>query len=189
MTLAPGLTEITPESHGVELDLRYATANNFTGAPIYARGACYLNLEAAERLEKAIELAAAIGFQFRIFDGFRPTEAVRALWDHTPNPEFLSPPWSGSPHSRGAAIDLTLLDEAGVELEMGTEFDAMTVLSHHARTEISRCAQKNRALLLGIMTAAGWDCYMNEWWHYQLFRPRRYPTLSDKAAGSRMMAD
>jgi D-alanyl-D-alanine dipeptidase len=70
---------------------------------------------------------------------------------------------------------------------MGTEFDAMTLASHHGSLDITGAAQQNRAILLGLMTAAGWDFYQNEWWHYQLFKPRRYPTLSDVAAGTRMM--
>ncbi|GLQ05213.1 D-alanyl-D-alanine dipeptidase [Sneathiella chinensis] len=181
------LVEISPGDFDVELDIRYASDNNFTGAPVYGRAACFLNEEAAELLAEAIRLAAAQGYRLRLFDGFRPTEAVQKLWDHTPNPDYLAPPSSGSPHARGAAIDLTLLDEQGQELDMGTGFDDMTVLSHHGVTDISAEAQKNRAILLGIMTAAGWDFYRNEWWHYQLFRPRRYPTLSDQAAGTRMM--
>ncbi|MBL4666958.1 MAG: hypothetical protein JKY04_06230, partial [Sneathiella sp.] len=126
-------------------------------------------------------------YRFKLFDGFRPTEAVQALWDHTPNPEYLAPPTSGSPHARGAAIDLTLIDGDGVELEMGTGFDAMTIRSHHGALDISGTAHQNRATLLGVMTAAGWDFYRNEWWHYQLFKPRRYPTLSDAAASTKMM--
>ena len=188
MPLISDLTEITPGVYDVDLDLRYATANNFTGAPVYAHGACYLNIEAAEKLQRAISLAASMGLRFKLFDGFRPTEAVQALWDHTPNPEFLSRPSNGSPHSRGAAIDLTLVDSTGRELEMGTDFDAMTPVSHHGSLDISSESQKNRSILLGLMTAAGWDFYQNEWWHYQLFRPRRYPTFSDVAAGTGMMA-
>jgi len=181
------LVEISKARFDVDLDIRYAGSDNFTGAPIYARAACFLNEEAADLLEKAIELARIAGYRFKLFDGFRPTEAVQALWDHTPNPAYLAPPSSGSPHARGAAIDLTLLDSAGKELEMGTGFDAMTELSHHGAVDISAAAQKNRAILLGLMTAAGWDFYGNEWWHYQLFRPRRYPTLSDRDVGTRMM--
>jgi D-alanyl-D-alanine dipeptidase len=187
MPLNESLVEITAENFNIDLDLRYATANNFTGRAIYGRGACFLNLEAAENLRLAVDLAADIGLRFKLFDGFRPTEAVQALWDHTPNADFLSAPSSGSPHSRGAAIDLTLIDSAGRELEMGTGFDAMTPSSYHGARDISAEAQRNRAILLGVMTAAGWDFYQNEWWHYQLFKPRRYPTLSDKAAGTRMM--
>jgi D-alanyl-D-alanine dipeptidase len=182
------LVEITRDRFDVDFDIRYAKSKNFTGAPIYTRSACYLNTEAADLLAQAIDIAAAMDLRFKLFDGFRPTEAVKALWDHTPDPNYLSPPNSGSPHSRGAAIDLTLVNPDGEELEMGTGFDAMTVLSHHGALDISGTAQKNRSILLGIMTSAGWDFYRNEWWHYQLFRPRRYPTLSDVAAKTRMMS-
>lgn len=182
------LVEITKTDFDVDLDIRYASDNNFTGAPVYCRAACFLNEEAADKLHKAIQLAGTMGFRFVLYDGFRPTEAVKRLWDHTPNPDYLSHPSNGSPHSRGAAIDLSLLDENGSLLEMGTDFDAMTVKSHHGVFDVSAEAQKNRALLLGIMSAAGWDFYMNEWWHYQLFKPRRFPTLSDQAAGTRMMS-
>mgnify|MGYP001549796877 FL=1 len=171
----------------LDLDLRYAGADNFTGRPVYRRAACFLHPEAADRLEAAVALARPLGLRFKLFDAYRPTEAAWALWDHTPDPAFLADPRRGSPHSRGAAVDLTLLDEAGHELDMGTGFDAFTPLSHHGRTDISLPAQRHRALLLGLMTAAGWDCYRNEWWHYQLFQPRRLPLLADSADGTRMM--
>lgn len=70
---------------------------------------------------------------------------------------------------------------------MGTGFDALTPLSHHGSTEISVAAQRNRYTLLGIMSTAGWDFYMNEWWHYQLFQPRTYPLLSDSVLPRSMM--
>jgi D-alanyl-D-alanine dipeptidase len=109
------------------------------------------------------------------------------MWSHTPDPEFLADPRRGSPHSRGVAVDLAMIDGEGCELDMGTVVDAFTPLSHHASTDIPAAAQRNRFLLLGVMTAAGWDNYRNEWWHYQLFDSRRYPLLSDSAAGTRMM--
>lgn len=182
------LVEIRPPAVPVLLDLRYATSDNLTGAPIYARAACYLNSEAAELLQKAVALAAQLQLRLKIFDAFRPTEAAWALWNHTPDPTFLADPRKGSPHSRGAAVDVTLVDAAGEELDMGTGFDAFTPLAFHGTLEITPEQQANRALLLGLMTAAGWDFYRNEWWHYQLFQPRRYPLLSDAAAGTLLMA-
>jgi D-alanyl-D-alanine dipeptidase len=181
------LIEICRPDFDVEFDIAYATPRNFTGAPIYARPACFLNPEAAERLRTAIDLARAIGHRFKIFDAYRPTEAQWKLWQHTPDPNFLADPRRGSPHSRGAAVDLILLDAVGRELDMGTPFDAFTPLSHHGCLELPEAAQRNRALLLGLMTAAGWDFYRNEWWHYQLFDSRRFPLLSDSAAGTAMM--
>jgi len=181
------LVEITPQSHGVALEIAYATPRNFTGRPVYARPLCYLHRDAATRLEKAIALAQALQLRLKIFDAFRPSEAQWALWTHTPDPDFLADPRRGSPHSRGVAVDLTLLSADDNELDMGTGFDEFTPLSHHGSTAIPVEAQRNRFLLLGLMSAAGWDFYGNEWWHYQLFDAKRYPLLSDADAPQRLM--
>lgn len=183
------LTEITEDRFGVELDLVYATDRNFTGRPVYRRAACYLVPEAAEKLAEASRLAAAIGLRLRVLDAFRPAEAQWMLWNHTPDTDFLADPRRGSPHSMGAAVDLTLVDAAtGAVLDMGTGFDEMVKASYHGSTEVSEEAQRNRFTLLGIMSAAGFDFYKVEWWHYQLFNARaRYPVLTDAAAGGAMM--
>ena len=181
------LVEITPDTYGVDIEITYATPNNFTAKPVYRRAACYLHSDAEILLCAAISLAAQQGFRLKIFDAFRPSEAQWALWNHTPDPDFLADPRCGSPHSRGAAVDLTLIDGSGRELEMGTGFDAFTPLSHHGNQEISVVAQKNRLLLMGLMTTAGWDFYRNEWWHYQMFNSRKYPALSDSILPNGMM--
>ncbi len=181
------LREIAAPEFDVEIDIAYATARNFTGVPVYSSAACYLHTDAAEALQRAIARAAHLGYRFKLFDAYRPTEAQWKLWNHTPDPDFLADPNKGSPHSRGVAIDLTLIDAKGDELDMGTAFDAFTPLSHHGAEGISEEAIRNRLLLLGIMTCAGWDFYRNEWWHYQLFNSRQYTLYSDAEAGTRMM--
>ncbi len=184
------LVEISPQSHKVEITLAYATAHNFTNQAVYQPNArCFLNFEAAERFELACDYAAALGLHFRVYDAFRPSEAQWKLWEHTPDPDFLADPNRGSPHSMGAAVDLSLIhSETGKELDFGTGFDAFTPLSHHGNQEISAEAQRNRHLLMGIMTTAGWDFYRNEWWHYQLFNARaNHPVLSDLEAGTEIM--
>ena len=181
------LVEITPESHDIVLALAYATAQNLTGKPVYRQARCYLHPDAEARLARAVDLARPLGLRLKLFDAFRPSEAQWMLWNACPDPAFLADPRRGSPHSRGVAIDLTLIDAAGAELDMGTGFDAFTPLSHHANTEIPLAAQRNRFLLLGLMSAAGWDFYGNEWWHYQLFDSRQYPVLSDADAPAPMM--
>jgi D-alanyl-D-alanine dipeptidase len=89
----------------------------------------------------------------------------------------------------GAAVDLTIIDAAsGVVLYMGTGFDNMRPLSWHGAAGLDAAAERNRTLLLGIMTNAGFDFYRNEWWHYQLFKPRgRYPVLSDSVLAHGLM--
>jgi len=181
------LVEIGGAAHGVEIDLAYATPRNFTGKPVYRRAACYLHPDADAALGRAVELAAVQGFTLRIYDAFRPSEAQWVLWSHTPDPDFLTDPRRGSPHSRGIAVDVTLVGPNGAALDMGTEFDAFTPLSHHGCLEIPADAQSNRHLLLGLMTAAGWDFYRNEWWHYQLFDPRSYPVIGDGEHSEPMM--
>lgn len=179
--MSHNLIAITAADFGVDIDLKYATSDNFTGQPVYKKPACFLHIEAAEKLRKAIAIAAAQGFKIRIFDAYRPTEVQQILWNHTPDPDFLAPPERGSAHSRGIAVDITIENSDGI-LDMGTAFDAFTPLSYHGDLTIPVEAQRNRLLLLGIMTAAGWDCYLKEWWHYQLFNSKNYPLLSDSIA-------
>lgn len=184
------LVKIEPSAFQVQLDLVYATRRNFTGKAIYRRAAeCYLHADTATLLRQAVALAAPLGYQLKIFDAFRPAEAQWRLWDHLPDPAYIADPRRGSPHSMGAAVDLTLVDSrSGTDLDMGTGFDDMRPASWHRSTTIALQAQRNRALLLGIMTAAGFDFYRHEWWHYQLFSPRgRYPVLSDTVLSRPMM--
>ena len=181
------LIDIRKPDFDVEIEIAYATADNFTSAPVYVRPGCYLHEDAAEALSEAIRLAGALDLRFRVFDALRPSEAQWALWNHTPDPEFLADPNRGSPHSRGVAVDLTLIDEGGNDLDMGTGFDAFTPLSHHGSPGVSAEAQRNRHLLMGIMTTAGWDFYRNEWWHYQLFNARDYVLVQDADLPEPMM--
>ncbi|KAF0100927.1 MAG: D-alanyl-D-alanine dipeptidase [Rhodospirillaceae bacterium] len=173
------IVAIAPPEFDVDVTLAYATDANLTGRPVYRNAECWLHREAADKLAAAIDLARPLGYRLRIFDALRPVEAQWALWNVNPDPEFIADPRRGSPHSRGVAVDLSLLDSDGNELDMGTAFDAFTPLSHHGRTDIAVEAQRNRLLLMGLMTSAGWDFYRNEWWHYQLFDARRYPLVAD----------
>ena len=187
------LVEIRPPEYDIVTDIAYATPRNFTGKPVYARPGCYLHRAAAEKLQFAIAIARPFGLKLKIFDAFRPSEAQWVLWRTRPDPNFLADPRRGSPHSRGIAVDLTLVDararDAGRDLDMGTGYDAFTPLSYHGVTKgVSVDGQRNRLVLLGIMTSAGWDFYRNEWWHYQLFNAREYPLLSDRDLPQPMMS-
>jgi D-alanyl-D-alanine dipeptidase len=184
------LVPIAPSAFDVDIALAYATADNFTGKAVYAAAAgCFLHADASALLARAIDLARPLGLRLKLLDAFRPAEAQWVLWNHTPDPGFLADPRRGSPHSMGAAIDLTLIDAAsGTELDMGTVFDEFTPRSHHGNPDIPPAAQRNRHLLMGIMTCAGWDFYRNEWWHYQMFGARaKYPVLTDSVLGAERM--
>ncbi len=185
--MAVALVPITSHTHGVDIALAYATADNFTGSPVYGRAECFLHPEAADCLVRAVRLADAIGYRLRILDAYRPKEAQWVLWNHTPDPDFLADPRTGSPHSRGVAVDLTLIDQDNRPLDMGTDFDAFTPRSYHDALDIAPNAQVNRHILLGLMSAAGWDFYHREWWHYQLFDSRRFPLIADGEQSKPMM--
>jgi zinc D-Ala-D-Ala dipeptidase len=173
------LVEITEKKFDVVLDLRYASTNNVCGQKLYSYPFCYLHEAAIAPLQKAIRLAKNLGLKIKIWDGFRPIEVQQFMFDKFPstgsNGGFVSNPNGGAiPHCRGVAIDLTLLDANGKELEMGTDFDEFSDLAFHNCDKVSVEAQRNRLILAGIMSIAGWDFYSNEWWHYQLFKPREY---------------
>ena len=174
------LVKVTNKDIDIDIDLKYSTNDNFTKKKIYCRNELYLNPIAFEHLHIAVELAKKLGYRIKIFDGFRPVQSQRKLWDFLPNPNFIVPPKKGSPHSRGAAVDLTLIDKNRRELDMGTGFDEFSSLSYHSSKYISKKAFQNRILLLGLMTSAGWDFFRNEWWHYQLFNSKKYPLLGDE---------
>ena len=182
------LIDISPPEFDLVIALAYATADNITGKPFYRADARpYLHPAAAECLEAAVTLARPLGYRLKIFDAYRPVEGQWALWNACPDPEFVADPAKGGPHNRGVAVDLTLVDTAGRELDMGTAFDAITPLSHHGRTDVPLEAQRNRLLLLGLMTAAGFEFYTNEWWHYQLFNARDYPVVAQSELPSPVM--
>src|SRR3981189_2051492 len=181
------LVAIAPPDFDADVTLAYATDANLTGRPVYGTAEGWRHGEAAGKLAAAVVLARPLGLRLRIFDALRPVEAQWALWNARPDPEFLADPRRGSPHSRGVAVDLTLLDGGGRGLGRGPPSDAFTPLSHHGRTDVPTAAQRNRLLLMGLMTAAGWDFYRNEWWHYQLFEARHYPLICDADLARPMM--
>lgn len=168
------LVEITKDDYNLELDIRYASKNNVCEIKLYNSDECFLHSEAAEKLKKAISLAKTKNLRLKIFDAFRPISVQKFMYDKFQN-DFVSNPETGSiPHCRGVAVDLTLIDENNQELEMGSDFDEFSQKAFHGNKDISEIAQKNRILLLEIMTKAGFDFFENEWWHYQLFNARKY---------------
>ncbi len=171
------LFDITQENYDILLDIRYASTNNILNKPLYETPFCLLNEAARPALEKAILLAQEKGLRFKVFDAWRPFEVQEAFYAAAP--DIFSDPQNGAaPHCRGIAIDLTLVDENGQELDMGTDFDDLTEKAYHDCPAVDEAAKKNRKTLLKIMLDAGWDWFDQEWWHYQLFNPRSYPVIS-----------
>ncbi len=186
----PAFIELDSHTPHLALDIRLATSNNFTGQPIYNRPAAYLHKDAWQALQVALKSAEKLGFTILVWDAFRPQEAQQRLWDHTPDETYISHPVTGTrPHCRGVAIDLTLVDSNGQELDMGTGFDDFRPLAHHNNTAISTEALHNRLILAGLMHAAGFVYNPHEWWHYQLPNLADYPIMTDISAGTGLLSN
>ena len=126
------LVEITEEKYEVSIELAYATNNNFTGKKIYNSSKCFIHKYAEPYLVHAINIAKILGFKIKIYDAYRPTEAQKLLWESFPDKKFITPPDIGSPHSRGIAIDLTLMKNNKI-IDMGSKFDCLKKKSFHGK--------------------------------------------------------
>jgi len=171
------LVIIDETQYGVVIDLVYATAYNIAGRVVYQTAQCALHRDAAPCLLRAAALARSAGYRLKVFDCYRPPAAQAIFWAALPDAQYVADPSQGSHHSRGTAVDVTLLDEAGAELDMGTGFDAMQDASHHDYAALPAAVQKNRLLLLGIMLHAGFRGIKSEWWHYELPDSKNYPVI------------
>lgn len=173
----------------------YAGTENFLGRPVngYERGVAVLTRAAAQALASANRLAAAQGLRFKVFDAYRPQRAVDEFLRWVDEPDdagrkalfypaidksrlfeagYLA---ARSTHSRGSTLDLSLVDAAGVELDMGTRFDFFGAESWPASDAVTSAQRVNRRRLAGLMTAAGFhEPHPQEWWHFTL-RDEPYP--------------
>lgn len=161
------------------IDLKYATADNLTGQPIYRDARCLLHADAAKALAKSIDIANVAGYSLLILDAYRPPAAQAILWQACPNQAYVAPLTRGSNHSRGTAIDVTLIDERGEIVDMGTGFDEMSEHSHPYHPAVSLQVQRNRLMLNAIMLGGGFTGIATEWWHFELPGSESYPLIDD----------
>mgnify|MGYP002624236208 FL=1 len=165
------LAELPP---AIRREVRYATANNFTGAPLpgYGRPVVLLRREAAAALGRVAERLAGQGLALKVFDGYRPVRATLAMvaWcERTGRTDLLEQGYIArrSRHNQGVAVDLTLVRLAdGRELDMGTPYDTFTAAAHTANATGAVAA--NRQRLVEAMSAEGFVNYENEWWHFSI---------------------
>lgn len=152
---------------GVYADLKYATADNFTGKVIYDSGDVLLRKGTADKLVKAQELLLSEGYSLLVWDAYRPTEAQFRLWEACPDPNYVSDPNQGfSSHSRGNTVDVTLVTADGLPVVMPSGFDEFSPLGDRNYADVSAAARQNAERLEAAMTAAGFRGYAGEWWHY-----------------------
>jgi D-alanyl-D-alanine dipeptidase len=163
------LVELTALDPGIRLDVRYATARNFLGRPVYREARAFLQRPAAEALARVQKAVLKDGYTLIVFDGYRPWSVTRVFWDATA-PEkrgFVADPSQGSKHNRGCAVDLTLGDAAtGRELEMPSPYDDFTDKAHPNYAGGSAESRRLRDYLRRAMEAEGFAVYELEWWHF-----------------------
>lgn len=167
--------EVNFEAQGIQNRMAYADTANFMHQKIYPCARCFLRPEVAEALERANERAKEKGYTLVIYDCYRPYGYQKVMYDIVNDPRYVAPPGKGSNHNRGRAIDLSLSDENGNLLDMGTPFDDFTALSHYDADGLSKGARRNRKLLRNIMKKAGFTPYNNEWWHFD-YKKQNYET-------------
>jgi D-alanyl-D-alanine dipeptidase len=179
------LMDVHALAPSIVVELRYATSNNFTGAPLpgYEGNHAYLRREAARALASVESDLRQAGLSLKVFDAYRPVRATLAMVDWTQRAnrgDLLTNGYiaSRSRHNLGLAIDLTLVDlSTGRELEMGTPFDTFSAAAHTANA--TGVAATNRQRLKAAMERRGFVNYDQEWWHfsYDVPNPLRFDRI------------
>lgn len=171
------LVEIRKLDSTIILDIRYATANNFTGHKIYTEARAFLVGPAARALVEIQHDLKKKGLGLKVFDAYRPLSAQWKLWKIKPDPNYVADPHHGSRHNRGAAVDVTLVDSTGKELMMPTPYDAFSEKAHSDYMNLPEMAIQNRKLLQNVMEKQGFIPLDTEWWHFDYQGWEKYPVL------------
>lgn len=162
----------------IATDVRYATTNNFTGKVLYPTSRIYTRKIVGDSLVKINRyLLDNYNLRIKIFDAFRPVSVQKIMWEIYPDPNFVADPSTGSRHNRGAAVDLTIIDSTGKELDMGTGYDNFTEMAHYDYSGLSDEAKKNRKLLRDVMIRFGFEPLETEWWHFDFKGWKRFSIL------------
>ncbi len=147
-------------------DLKYATEDNFLNAKVYECAECYTRVKTAKALIKINKELIEKGYRIKFFDCYRPLDVQKKMWEIVPNSQYVAKPSKGSIHNRGGAVDITLVDKNGDELDMGTAFDYFGREAYHDYTKHSDTILANRKLLKQTMEKNGFWSTRTEWWHY-----------------------
>jgi len=148
-------------------DVRYATTNNFTGQVLYPTDKVYIRKVVGKALAKVQSyLRDNYNLQIKVFDGYRPLSVQKKMWKIMPDDRYVANPAKGSRHNRGAAVDLTIIDSTGAELDMGTGYDNFTMKAHYDYSDLPADVKANRKLLRDTMMKFGFSPIESEWWHF-----------------------
>ncbi|WP_293332308.1 M15 family metallopeptidase [Microcoleus sp. CAWBG58] len=160
------LVDIRTVNRNIRLDIRYATTNNFLKRKLYSTAKCALRSSVAQKLGKVQTDLEKIGLGLKVYDCYRPFSVTKQMWEFLPDPNYVANPARGSRHNRGAAVDLTLVDRTGKELEMPTPYDDFTKKAHRDYKGGTAQSRKNRQILEDAMKKQGFIGITTEWWHF-----------------------
>jgi len=161
-------------------DMKYATDDNFLKAKVYDCAECYLRLKTVKAMMKANAKFMKKGYRIKLYDCYRPSDIQKKMWSIVPNPIYVANPSKGSIHNRGGAVDISLVDKNGVELNMGTSFDYFGIEASHNNKNFSKEVLDNRKLLKKIMLRYNFQSFDSEWWHYNIKNAKLNPISNFK---------
>lgn len=151
----------------IVIDLKYASTDNFTGLKIYDFSDAYLRYGTVKKLAEVQKDLRTSGLGLKIWDAFRPVSAQFRLWEICPDATYVANPSTGfSSHSRGNAVDITLVLTDGDEIQMPTGFDDFSLLADRDYSDCNTVAANNARILENAMLRHGFCGYSGEWWHY-----------------------
>lgn len=184
------LTEIKADSNNtliniqklipsIQVDLQYATNNNFTRQILYPSYAkAYVRLPVAKALVAVQQQLKKYKLSLKIYDAYRPYTVSKKIWSLVHDERYAANPIKGSGHNRGMAVDVTLVDlTTGIELPMPTNFDNFSDTAHHTFMQLSKMVLSNKELLRTIMEQNGFKSLNTEWWHYTFLTSTNFSTL------------
>lgn len=157
------IKEVNPH---IIVDMRYATEDNFAKKKLYDSNTCFLRRSTAAKLDAVQKELERMNLGLKVWDCYRPLSVQWALWAILPDERYVADPKKGSRHNRASAVDLTLVDSQGKELQMPTGFDDFSLKAGHRYQDLPDQAIRNRELLKSQMEKAGFIPLPEEWWHY-----------------------
>lgn len=176
---AADLVDVSGVIKDAVVDIRYATEDNFTKTKLYPASVCKLRRSVAARLAKAAKTLRKQGRRLLVWDCYRPTSIQEKLWQLVPDERYVANPKQGSRHSRGAAVDVGLVDTDGKPVVLPTKYDEFSEAAHRENALKGEQGAEARKLE-AAMTAAGFVGMPTEWWHFDAPDAAKFP-LSDEA--------
>lgn len=161
------LVEIDSYIPNIKLDIRYATANNFSGQAVYDQARAYARLPVVLALAAVQQELSQKGLGLKIYDAYRPYSVTLKFFEIADDKDFVASPKTGSRHNRGCAIDLTLINlRTGKELKMPTPYDSFAPEAAAEFSAVRKRLKTNRSRLINVMTKHGFKVLASEWWHF-----------------------